>query len=139
MTEQEALALMQEGAGIDAGEQAHAEAAASGMLDQRGGIIAPDPDAKAMEWMFVPEILSFFACHLLPECAPAYTKEANLNLARAFVPVAEKYGWNGVASPEISLALASFAFSMPAVMAYRERKERAQAEAKAREEGGNGS
>lgn len=123
MTEQEMQQLIARGEGIDAGEMAHAEAEATGMLDERGHIITPDPDAAAMEWMFVGEILGFVAKAILPETANSYTEQQSLTLARAFVPVAEKYGWSGnTLSPEIGLALAGFGFAMPAMMAYRARK-----------------
>lgn len=123
MTEAEAQALINEGAGIDAGEVAHAEAAANGTLSPSGQIIVPDPDAAAMEWMFVGEIIGFVAKAMMPETEKYYTQERSLELARAFVPVAEKYGWTGnQVAPEVGLAMAGFGFAMPAVMAYRARK-----------------
>lgn len=115
--------LIGKAAGIDAGAAEFAEASAAGQIDQRGQIIAPDPDAAAMEWMFVGEILGFVAKAILPETAPAYTDDASMTLARAFVPVAEKYGWSGNhLAPELALAMAGFGFAMPALMAFRARK-----------------
>lgn len=116
-------ALIQAGAGIDSGEAAHAEAAASGQIDARGNIVRTDPDAAAMEWMFVPAIIAMIAKAILPETEAHYTDERCMELARAFVPVAEKYGWSGNAmSPEIGLAIAGFGFAMPAWLAYRVRR-----------------
>jgi hypothetical protein len=136
MTEQEMQALIQEGKAIDAGEAAHAEAAATGQLDMSGKIIAPDADAAAMEWMFIGEILGFVSKAIMPETAEYYTDAQSMTLARAFVPVAEKYGWSGnQMAPELGLAMAAFGFAMPAVMAYRERKALA---VKKAEEGGDG-
>lgn len=120
--------------GIDAGQAEYSEAIAEGRVDERGKVVAPDPDAAAMEWMFVGEMLGFVAKAIMPETAPHYTEEQSLNLARAFVPVAEKYGWTGNRlAPELALAMAGFGFAMPAVMAYRARK----LEALAQSQGGD--
>ncbi|AYR24549.1 hypothetical protein RC54_12230 [Herbaspirillum rubrisubalbicans] len=71
----------------------------------------------------IPEALAFVICGMFPEVAAAYTDDAKLNLARKIAPVAEKHGWNGPGdSPELMLAIGAFGFSMPAIMAYRQRK-----------------
>lgn len=126
--EREMAALLQEGAAIDIGEAAHADAAAAGQLDQRGQIIVPDADAGAMEWVFVGEMLGALAGAIFPEVEKYYTDEAALRLARKIAPVAEKYGWQGMeSSPEIGLGLAALGFAMPCVMAYKTRKAEAAA------------
>lgn len=123
MTEQEAQALIKEGAGIDTGEAAHAEAAAAGQLDGRGQIVAPDPDARAMEWFLIPKTIAWALTTIYPELAPHYTDAKCLELARAIVPVAEKYGINGMGeSPELMLAIGCVGFGAPAYMAHRQRK-----------------
>lgn len=128
-------ALIGKAQGIDNGQAEYTEAVADGRVDERGHVLAPDPDAAAMEWMFVGEMLGFVAKAILPETAPHYTDAQSLHLARAFVPVAEKYGWSGNRlAPELALAMAGFGFAMPAIMAYRERKMVAEAQ----EQGGAG-
>lgn len=123
MTEQEMQQLIARGGAIDSGEAAHAEAEATGMLDEKGAIIIPDPNQRAMEWMFVGEILGLVVRTVMPEVADHYTDKQSLALAHAFVPVADKYGWSGnTMSPELGLAMAGIGFAMPAVMAYRARK-----------------
>ncbi len=116
-------ALIRAGASIDSGAAEHAEAEAAGQIDARGNIVQVDPDAAAMEWMFVPAIIAMIAKTILPETADSYSDDRCMDLARAFVPVAEKYGWSGnTMSPEIGLAVVGFGFAMPAVLAYRKRK-----------------
>ncbi len=123
------VALINAGAGIDSSEAAHAEAAANGQLDQRGQIVQVDPDAAAMEWLFIPAIIAMVAKTIMPETADSYTDSRCMELARAFVPVAEKYGWSGnTLAPEIGLAVAGFGFAAPAILAYRARKEAAKVE-----------
>lgn len=126
MTEAEAAALVNAGAGIDSAEAQFNDAAAAGLLDERGNVMAPAPideDAAAREWLFVPEIIAMIATAILPETASHYTDAHCMTLARKFVPVAEKYGWQGSsASPEIGLGLATLAFAAPAMFAYRTRK-----------------
>jgi hypothetical protein len=151
MTEQEANALISEAAGIDAGAAAHAEAAASGNLDDRGNIVVQaDPiEAKAMEWFIVPKTLAWAITAVFPETAKHYTDEKCMELSRAIVPVAEKYGLNGIGeSPELMLLLGTGMFCAPGYLAYKQRKaareEAERKEAEARGEipapgGGNGS
>ncbi|WP_079214976.1 hypothetical protein [Herbaspirillum robiniae] len=117
MTELEAQQLIAQGDAIDS-NQAASTAEAAGMS------LAPvNPDAAAMDWMMIPELLAFAICGIFPETAPHYTDAAKLDLARKIAPVAEKYGWNGPGdSPELMLAVGAFGFSMPAIMAYRARK-----------------
>jgi hypothetical protein len=123
MNEQEFAQLAQQGAVIDAGEAAHAEAAASGMLDARGNIMTPDPDARAMEWLIIPQMAAMVAKAIYPEVASMYTDERCLEVARAFVPVADKYGWTGSQiGPEVGLIMAGVGFAAPAYMAHRARK-----------------
>lgn len=124
MTDQEIQALINAGDAIDAGAaEAQAEA------QQLPGVLPPDPDAAAMEWLLVPEGIAWAITTAFPETAQYYTAEAKMNLARAIVPVADKYGWSGVSSPEVMLGMAAIGFAMPAVLAYKERKELRQAEA----------
>lgn len=128
LTPQQMEALVREGEGLDAGVAAHEQAAAEGNLDDKGQIIAPpDPvdltEQKAAEWMIVPQTLAWAITAALPETAPAYTPEKCMELARAFVPVAEKYGWNGPGeSPELSLLLCSAMFCAPAYIAVKHRQ-----------------
>jgi hypothetical protein len=133
MTPAEAQQLMSAGAAIDAGELAHDEAAAAGLIDPSGKIIAapePDPNAGAAEWLFVPEILAMVITMALPETAESYTEDNNMKFAVKLAAVADKYGWNGMnSSPEIGLGLAAIGFSMPAFIAYQTRKAAAAAEA----------
>jgi hypothetical protein len=143
MTEQEAQALIAEGAGIDAGAAAHAEAAATGNLDTKGNIIAaPDPNVELMEkaknWFIIPKTLAWAITAVLPETAPAYTDDRCMELAKAIVPVADKYGWNGLDdSPELMLLMGSAMFCAPGYLAYKARQNaKKEAEAKARETGG---
>jgi hypothetical protein len=134
MTEQEAQALIREGEGIDQGAAAHAEAAAAGNLDEKGQIITP-PDPmieKAAQWLIVPQMLAWAITAAMPETAAAYTPEKQMELARAFVPVADKYGWDGIGdAPELTLVMCSVAFCAPGFMAYKARKAAADAAAKA--------
>ena len=116
MTEQDMQALIAQGDNIDNDTAQQAQAAIAGPAPT-------NPDAAALEWMMVPEALAFVICGMFPEVAAAYTDEAKLNLARKIAPVAEKHGWNGPGdSPELMLAIGAFGFSMPAIMAYRNRK-----------------
>lgn len=133
MTEAEAQALMLEGAAIDSGQAEHSAAAAEGRLDDKGQVIAPvdDTDAKAAQWLILPQTLAWAITTALPETAEAYTPEKCMELARAFVPVADKYGWTGLGdSPELTLAFCAVGFSLPGFMAFKARK----AAAAAREE-----
>ncbi|MFZ6732241.1 hypothetical protein ACO0LG_09995 [Undibacterium sp. Ji42W] len=123
MTEQEINAMLAAGENIDAGAAIAMEEA-----QQLPGVMPPDPDAAAMEWLIVPTGLAWAITTAFPETAHYYTDEAKMNLARAIVPVADKYGWSGVSSPEIMLGMAAIGFAMPAVLAYKERKELREAE-----------
>lgn len=134
MTELEMQALMREGASIDQGAAAHAEAAATGNLDDKGQIVeAVDPtEAKAAAWMIIPQTLAWAITAAMPETGPAYTQEKCLELARAFVPVADKYGWDGIGdAPELTLIMCTVAFGAPGFVAYKARKAEADAKAKA--------
>jgi hypothetical protein len=123
MDENEFAQLAQKGAAIDAGEAAHADAAAAGLLDTRGNIVAPDPDARAMEWLIIPQMAAMVAKAMYPEVASLYTDERCMEVARAFVPVADKYGWSGSQiGPEVALIMAGVGFAAPAYMAHRARK-----------------
>jgi hypothetical protein len=125
MTEQEAQALIAEGAGIDAGQAAHDEAAATGMLDDKGQIIVPpdDTQARAAEWFIIPKTLAWAITAVFPETAPHYTDEKCMELAHAILPVAEKYGLNGIGeSPELMLLLGTGMFCAPGYLAYKARK-----------------
>lgn len=128
MTEQEMESLVREGDAIDAGAAAYAEAAASGNLDDNGKIIAP-PDpvdetaAKAAEWFIVPKTLAWAITAAFPELAEHYSDEKCMELAKAIVPVADKYGWSGVGNaPELTLAMGAAFFCMPAYGAHRARQ-----------------
>lgn len=122
--------LLAKGAAIDTNEAAFTDAAAAGLIDDKGGIVtapAPDPDAGAMEWMIVPEIIAWGITAVFPETREHYSDTAKMDLARKIAPVAEKYGWDGPGNaPELALAVGAIGFSMPAVLAYRTRKEKAQ-------------
>lgn len=141
MTEAEAQALINEGAGIDAAAAQYSEAAATGQLDGNGGVIAPDPDAGAMGWIIVPEMLAWAITTVFPETQKHYTDAAKMNLARAIAPVAEKYGWEGAGEqPELMLVVAVAGFAAPAYMARRERIAEAAKQAEAARIGaGDGS
>lgn len=137
MTPQEAEALVREGAAIDAGAAAHSEAAAAGNLDDRGQIVAPDENARALEWFMVPKVIAWAVTAVFPETAPAYSDAKCMELAHAIVPVADKYGLSGVGdSPELMLLLATGMFCAPGYLAHKGRKEKAAAEERARLEGG---
>lgn len=141
MTPQEAEALVREGAAIDAGAAAHSEAAANGNLDDRGQIVVQDENARAAEWFMVPKIIAWAVTAVFPETAPAYSDAKCMELAKAIVPVADKYGLSGVGdSPELMLLLATGMFCAPGYLAHKGRKAAALAEEKARIEGaGDGS
>ena len=120
MTEQEAQALLMQGAAIDHGEEEAAQIAVTGTAAQ-----PQNPDAAAMEWLIVPEIIAWGITAVFPETIPHYSDEAKMNLARKIAPVAEKYGWSSPGdAPELGLAVGAIGFSMPAVLAYRARKEK---------------
>lgn len=129
MTEVEAQKFLLQGSAIDTTESAAAELAASGEVDASGKIVAPaapDPDAAAMEWLIVPQMMAWTIKMVFPEVAANYTPEAEMDLARKIVPVADKYGWNGPGNaPELALAVGAIGFSMPAILAYKARKENA--------------
>jgi len=130
MTEQEAQMLIAQGDGIDAEQVQHTQDA-MGVAQ-----VAPNPDAAAMEWFIVPKALAWLVATVFPETAPAYTDEKCLELARAIVPVAEKYGMNGPGdSPELTLLGAAAMFGMPGYMAYKKRKADATAKAEKEAEG----
>jgi hypothetical protein len=136
MTPQEAEALIREGAGIDAGEAAHAEAAATGNLDAGGQIMVPDETARALEWIIVPKMLAWAITTVFPETKAAYTDSAQMELAKAIVPVADKYGLSGVGdSPELMLLLGAGMFCVPGYLAHKARKAKADAEEQARQAG----
>lgn len=125
MTPADASALIREGESIDAGQAAHQEAAAEGRLDDKGQVLPPvdDSEAKARAWLILPQTLAWAITTAMPETAPAYTPEKCMELARAFVPVADKYGWDGIGdSPELTLAFCSIAFAAPGFMAFKARK-----------------
>lgn len=140
MTEQEAQALLMQGTAIDTSEAAFTDAAAAGLLDDRGRPMAapvPDPDAAAMEWVIIPQTLAWGIKLVFPEVAECYTQAAELDLARKIAPVAEKYGWNGPGNaPELALAIGAIGFSMPAVLAYKARKEKSLQEPENKPQGG---
>lgn len=116
-------AMINAGDSIDAGQALAQEEA-----QQLPGVLPPDPDAAAMEWLIIPEGLAWAITTAFPETAQYYTPDAKMNLARAIVPVADKYGWSGVSSPEVMLGMAAIGFAMPAVLAYKERKAAREAE-----------
>ena len=121
MTPAEATALMNQGAAIDA--EAGAEEAQATQIAPAGGLVPAEPQNAAMEWIFVPELLSMVICVALPEVAEAYTTESNMRFAEKLAAVAEKRGWNGMnSSPEIGLGIAAIGFAMPAFMAYKGRQ-----------------
>lgn len=110
-------ALINQGAAIDSGAQVE-------QMESAGIVAPPTGDNAAMEWLIVPQMLSFVITTIFPETKENYTLENNMELARAIVPVAEKYGWTGVGeSPELMLGVAALGFSMPAILAYKTRKE----------------
>jgi len=128
MTPQEANALIAEGAGIDLGAQAHAEAAATGNLDDQGRILpAPSPEdelnRKAENWVMLPQVIAWAITTVFPETKPHYSEAACMDLARKIVPVADKYGLDGIeASPELMLGIGTAMFCMPGYMAFKKRK-----------------
>ncbi|WP_373987013.1 hypothetical protein [Duganella sp. BuS-21] len=136
MTEAEAQALINEAAGIDAGQAAHGEAAAAGMLDEGGNIVLPDEMAKAAEWFLIPKTLAWAITTVFPETRKHYTDAACMDLAKAIVPVAEKYGLTGIGDcPELSLLVATGMFCVPGYMAHKQRKALELEEERARREG----
>jgi hypothetical protein len=137
MTPQEAEALVREGAAIDQGAADHAEAAAAGNLDDKGRIMAPDENARAMEWFMVPKVIAWAVTAVFPETAPAYSDAKCMELAHAIVPVADKYGLSGVGdSPELMLLLATGMFCAPGYLAHKARKAKVLEEEQARQAGG---
>lgn len=128
MNEIEAQKFLMTAQAIDMSEAAASELATSGEIDASGKIVmpsAPDPDAAAMEWLILPQMIAWGFKVAFPEVATHYTAEAEMDLARKIVPVAEKYGWNGPGNaPELALAVGAIGFSMPAVLAYKARKEK---------------
>lgn len=126
MTEAEALVMMREAEGIDNGEAAHQAAAEEGRIDDHGHIVEPEaahPDAAAMEWFLIPKAIAWAVTTIYPETAPAYTDDKCMELARAIVPVAEKYGLNGIGeSPELMLLVGCAAFGAPGYIAHKARK-----------------
>lgn len=139
MTDQEMQALIAEGTAIDAGQAAHDAAAAEGRIDDKGGIIAPvdETTAKAAEWFMIPKALAWAITSVFPETTPCFSDEKCMELAKAIVPVADKYGLNGPGdSPELALVVGTAFFCMPAVAAYKQRKARAEADAAVEAAGG---
>lgn len=124
---QEQMVLMREAEGIDGQEAVHAEAAAEGRIDPRGQIIEHDPDARAMEWFLIPKAIAWGITTIYPETAAAYTDAKCLELARAIVPVADKYGLSGIGdSPELTLLMAAAFFGAPGYLAHQARKQEAE-------------
>ena len=121
MTPEEAQALMNVGASIDAaGAQEQAEACA---IEPVGGVLAAGPESGAMDWIFLPELISMVVTTALPETEPFYTDAANMKMAEKLAAVAAKRGWSGMSSsPEIGLGIAAIGCAMPAVMAYKARQ-----------------
>lgn len=140
MTPAEAAALVREGEGIDLGEAEHAAAAEAGMLDTNGAIITPDENARAAEWFMVPKMLAWAITAVFPETAPHYTDAKCMELAKAIVPVADKYGISGMGdSPELMLLMGTGMFCLPGYMAHKQRKAAAlEAAAQAQQEAGGG-
>lgn len=125
MSEQAMQALIREGEGIDAGQAAHDQAAAEGMIDDKGQIIVPPDDsaARAAEWFLVPKTLAWAITAVFPELAPHYSDAKCMELAHAIVPVADKYGLGGPGdSPELTLLIGTGMFCAPAYLAYKARK-----------------
>jgi hypothetical protein len=117
MRPEDAQLLMAQAGAVDA----HADAA---LTEATAALLPPpaDPAAAANEWLFVPELLAMVICTALPECAPAYTPEANMRVAEKLAIVAEKRGWNVGGTPEIALGIACLGFGAPAFMAIQNRK-----------------
>lgn len=128
--------MINEASAIDQGEALHQEAAAEGRIDPRGQVIEANPDAAAMEWFIVPKTMAWAITAVFPETAPHYTDEKCMELARAIVPVAEKYGINGIGeSPELMLLFGVGMFGAPGYLAYKARKAKAEADEKAAKAG----
>lgn len=110
--------LVAQGAAIDAGIDLENQEAA-GVAEVPG-----NPDAQAMEWVIVPEILAWVITTIYPETKPNYTEGSKMDLARKIAPVAEKYGLNGLGdSPELMLCIGAVGFAMPAYLAHKARKQ----------------
>lgn len=117
--------LLMQGAALDQQGAAATEAAVGGVIDGQGNIVPAqaDPNAAAMEWLIIPELMAWAITTALPETKEHYTQESKMELAQKIAPVAEKYGWNGPGDmPELGLAVGAIGFSMPAVLAYKTRK-----------------
>lgn len=121
MTEQEAQALMNAGAGIDAAEGL--EQAEAAQMPMAGGMAPAGADDGAMDWIIIPETLAMVICMALPECEPFYSDEGNMKFAARLAAVGKKYGWSGASStPEIGLAIGAAVFMTPAYMMYKNRQ-----------------
>lgn len=123
MSPEDAQKLMNVAQGIDA--QTGQDEAMAGQTGATVALVAAQAPNPAMEWLFVPELLATVITTALPETAPCYTEEGNLNFAEKLAAVAEKRGWNVSTVPEISLAIAALGFAMPAFMVLKMRKEAA--------------
>lgn len=139
MTEQEAMALVNQAGAIDQGLAA-AEAEAMNPTDQGGGgpmVAVPDDLRKAAEWFLIPKALAWAITTVFPETKEAYTDAACMELAGAIAPVAEKYGLNGPGdSPELTLLMGTAMFCVPGYLAFKSRKDEAAARAEAAARGG---
>lgn len=102
---------------IDAEGPASPEEAAAAQAEQQA---AQSLEDGARQW----GALAFMVGGALSMAAPAlknvYTEEACLNWGRAMQPVAEKYGWNGGATPEVGLLIATAGFAFPTYFAVRQ-------------------
>lgn len=93
-----------------------------------GTLIAPRSPAR--EWAEIPAMVGAGLVLPMPELAPVYSDAACLQWGEAMVPVADKYGWTPAKIwPEIRLLMATGAFLIPTVQAFRARIAAAQQQA----------
>lgn len=100
-----------------------------------GGAALPVID-PADEWKAALSVLILVATPMLPFLPTIYTDDAVMALARAIVPVAEKYGWNGSDffakwGPEIGLAMTAAPLAMQTARAWKAMQDAKQAESAA--------
>ena len=77
-------------------------------------------EASARQWGSIAYMIGGALAMVAPELRQVYTERACMDWGRAVVPVADKYGWNGVGHlPELGLLIATAGLAVPSVLSVR--------------------
>jgi hypothetical protein len=78
-----------------------------------------DSDRQAKEWGMLLWSFGQALAVWRPRLKAVYDEQACYRWGVAMAPVAEKRGWNGAATPEVTLLMVSLGFVMPTVQEVR--------------------